>query len=157
MPTYAQLQVYGTQEQVGSDYTTDVASGDFSGAIGTWSNDDAAVPNAPKALVTLVIPDFGAPPSLGETFELWGIRQNTVGTSDDTGAPSGVDANSAEFIESFPVEDVDALQRITRPISLEGVVDITFYIRNLTTQNMNNDGATPFRLWITPYADGIVV
>lgn len=158
MTTYAQRQVYGSQVQVGSDYTTDIAAGQFSSAIGTWDNSsDGTVPHAPSALATLEIGDFGAAPVLNEVFELWGVRQNTQSTNDDTGDPSGADINSAEHYCNFELEDVDALQRITREISVYGCREIKFFIRNSSSQTGNFDSGAPLKLYIWPFAPAVVV
>lgn len=157
MPTAVQRQLFGTQVEVTSSFTADVASGAFSGSLGVFDNSaDGTVPNAPMALATLELPDFGGAPTLGESIELWGVRQDTVSTAADTGDPGGNDANSAEFFQTFPVEDVDALQRISRPIVLEGVGKVKFFIRNVTSQNLNNDGGTPLKLFIKPYSYAMV-
>jgi hypothetical protein len=155
---------YPTKQFIGSAQTvintsTDVAANNFTGSpAATFTNNDAAVPNAPYALAMAEFPDWAAAPTAGATMELWGVLKDTDGTDDDTDAPSGTAAGGARFFGSFTMAAADALQRRTIVISLEGImdaIDVDFYIKNGTTQNLNNDGGTSLVVKITPFSYGI--
>jgi hypothetical protein len=143
--------VYGTAQTV-INTTTDIANNNFSGAPTEFDNtSDAVVPHAPFALATLQMPDWGAAPTTGAIVELFMVRKNVDGTSDDTDAPSGSTVGGAQYIGAFPVALTDTLQRRSIVIDLAGVTAADFYIRNATSQNMNNDGGTACTLKITPF------
>lgn len=148
-------QLFGTAQTV-INSSTDIAAGNF-GAGGTeFTNNDAAVPAAPLALAMIEMPDWGGAPAAGTTVELWGTLTNTDGTDDDTDAPSGTSSGGARFFGSWVVAAVDALQRRTIVISLEGVASgFIPYVKNGTAQNMNNDGGTNLVVKITPFTYGI--
>jgi hypothetical protein len=157
---------YPTKQFVGSAVTvistsTDIASGNFSGApASTFSNDDATYPNAPYANAMAEFPDWAAAPVAGTVVELWGLLKDTDGTDDDTDAPSGSAPGGARYFGSWVIAAADALQRRTIVISLAGIgngIDVDFYIRNGTAQNMNNDGGTSAVVKITPWTYGITV
>jgi hypothetical protein len=155
MADYPTKQFYGTAQTV-INTATDIAANNFSGApAATFNNNDAAVPNAPWARAMAEFPDWGAAPAAGTVVELWGVLLNTDSTDDDTDAPSGTSAGGARWFGNFPIAAADALQRRTIVISLLGVVDCDFYIKNGTAQNMNNDGGTSCVVKITPFAEGI--
>lgn len=149
---------WGTAQTV-INTTTDIAAGNFSGApSATFDNTtDSAVPGAPYATAMIEVPDWGAAPAAGTVVELWGLLLNTDGTDDDTNAPSGTAANGARFFGVWPAVAQDAaLQRNTINISLDGVEQVDFYIKNGTAQNMNNDGGTACVVKIRPYTLGAV-
>lgn len=157
---------YPTKQFLGSAQTvintaTDIAASNFSGApAATFTNNDAAVPNAPKALAMAEFPDWAAAPVAGTVVELWGVLKDTDGTDDDTDAPSGTASGGARYFGAWPIAAADALQRRTIVISLEGIIDgidCDFYIKNGTAQNMNNDGGTNCVVKITPFSEGISV
>ena len=153
---------YPTQQFYGSAVTvintaTDIAAGAFSGAPTTFNNTDAAVPAAPLALAMAEFPDWAAAPVAGTLIELWGLLLNVDGTDDDTDAPSGSASGGARYFGAWVIAAADALQRRTIVISLEGVVDVDFYIKNGTAQNMNNDAGTNCVVKITPFAYGVAV
>jgi hypothetical protein len=159
MADYKQKQFFGTAQTV-INTATDIASGNFSGApAAAFDNtSDGSVPSAPKALAMIELPDWGAAPAAGDVIELWGVLLDTDGTDDDTDAPSGSSEGGARYFGVWPVAAADALQRRTIVISLDGVVnDVNFYIKNATTQNLNNDGGTNCVVKITPFADGVTV
>lgn len=143
-------QVYGTVQSL-FDSSTDIAAGNFSGATTAYDNtSDAAIPNALFARITIQIPDWGGTPVANTLVELWGVLQDVDGTSDDTDAPSGTSNGGARFFGAFVVAAVDALQRRTIVVSMEGVQKVVFYLKNGTAQNMNNDGGTNLTLKATP-------
>jgi hypothetical protein len=157
---------YPTKQFIGSAQTvintaTDIAAGNFSGApAATFTNNDATYPNAPFALAMAEFPDWGAAPVAGTVVELWGVLKDTDGTDDDTDAPSGTASGGARMFGTWPIAAADALQRRTIVISLEGIIggiDVDFYIKNGTAQNMNNDGGTSCVVKITPFTYGITV
>jgi hypothetical protein len=145
-------QVFGTAQTV-FNYSTDIASGNFSPASTEFDNtSDAAYPYAPLALVMAEFPDWGAAPTDLSTVDLFMVRTETDGSSDDdTATPSGTDPESAEYCGSFVLHNTDELQRVTIVISLTGVTKCLFYVRNSSGQNMNNDGATAFVMKVTPF------
>src|SRR5688572_10380102 len=145
-------QIFGTAQTV-INTATDIAASNFSGApAATFTNNDAAVPNASLAAAMIEAPDWAAAPVGGTMIELWGVLKDTDGTDDDTDAPSGTASNGARFFGAWVIAAADALQRRTITISLEGVqTAVDFYIRNGTAQNMNNDGGTNCLVKITPF------
>lgn len=150
-------QIFGTAQTV-FDMASDIASANFSAAGTTFDNTtDAAVPYATHAVVMAEFPDWAAAPTAGSVVELWGVLIDTDGTDDDTDAPSGTASNGARYFGTFVLDDADALQRRTITISLEGVQKFAPYLRNLSGQNMNNDGGTNCVVKITPFAYGVNV
>lgn len=150
-------QIFGTAQTV-INTATDIAAANFSGApAATFTNNDAAVPAARYALAMAEFPDWAAAPVAGTVVELWGVLLNTDGTDDDTDAPSGAASGGARFFGAWVIAAADALQRRTITISLLGCVDVDFYIRNGTAQNMNNDAGTNCVVKITPYDIGVNV
>lgn len=150
-------QIFGTAQTV-FDLATDIASGNFSAAGTTFDNTtDAAVPYATHAEVMAEFPGWAAAPTAGSVVELWGVLQDVDGTDDDTDAPSGTASNGARFLGSFPIAATNALQRRTIAISLEGIRKFAPYLRNLSGQNMNNDGGTNCVVKITPFSYGVNV
>lgn len=108
----------------------------------------------------LEAPDWAAAPVAGTVVELWGLLHNTDGTDDDTQAPSGSASGGARYFGAWVMSADDALQRRTIVISLEGIIgsiEMAPYIKNGTTQNMNNDGGTNAVVKITPFTVGITV
>jgi hypothetical protein len=158
MANYPTKAFYGTAQTV-IDTATDIATNVFSGAPAlTFDNTtDAAVPYAPLALAMAEFPDWAAAPVAGTVVELWGVLKDVDGTDDDTDAPSGAASGGARFFGAWVIAAADALQRRTIVISLEGVQQVDFYIKNGTAQNMNNDGGTNCVVKITPFAYGIAV
>jgi|SRR5688572_11915168 len=154
MATTALQQAEGAAQTV-INTSTDIAAGDFSGApAANFVNNDATHPNAPFARAMIEMPDWAAAPVGNTVIELWGILHNTDGTEDDTNAPSGTSQGGARFFGSWTVAATDSLQRRTINISLEGIIgliEIAFYIKNGTAQNMNNDAGTNCVVKITPY------
>lgn len=133
-----------------------IAAGNFSGSpAATFTNNDATVPAAPYALAMLEMPDWGGAPGNAAVVQLWGVLKKTDGASEhDTDAPSGTSPGGAWFFGSWLVASVDALQRRTIRIDIKGFDEIDFYIWNLTSQQMTNNGGTNCVLKITPFADG---
>lgn len=159
MADYPTKQLFGTAQTV-INTATDIAAGNFSGAPSAAfdNNSDAAVPYAPYANAMAEFPDWAAAPVADTVVELWGVLLDTDGTDDDTDAPSGTASGGARFFGAWKIAAVDALQRRTIVISLEGVQnDVNFYIKNGTAQNMNNDAGTNCVVKITPFTYGITV
>ena len=154
MPTSTLKQVQGSAQTV-INTAVDIAASNFSGApAAAFANTDASYPGAPYALAMAEFPDWAAAPVANTQVELWGVLQNTDGTDDDTDAPSGTAAGGARFFGAWIIAAADALQRRTIVISLEGIIpsiEVNFYIRNGTAQNMNNDGGTSCVVKITPF------
>lgn len=158
MADYPTKLFYGTAQTV-INTATDIAAGNFSGApAAEFTNDDAAVPNAPLAMAMAEFPDWGAAPAAGTVVELWGVLQDTDGTDDDTDAPSGTSSGGAMYFGAWPIAAADALQRRTIQIDISSIQNgCNFYIKNGTAQNMNNDGGTSCVVKITPFTPGITV
>jgi len=156
---------YPTKQFLGSAQTVintavDVASGAFSATTTNFVNNDATYPNAPYALAMGEFPDWAAAPVAGTVVELWGLLFNTDGTDDDTQPPSSSASGGVRYFGAWPISADDALQRRTIVISLEGIIgsmEVAFYFRNVTAQNMNNDGGTNAVVKITPFTYGITV
>ena len=131
--------------------STDVANNNFSAAGTAFTNNDSNVPMAQEALYMLIAPDFGGTPAAGAAIEVWAVHQNVDSTDDETDAPSGTAQGGAIFLVSIPIAPTDALQRRERrgPLPLRDWVP---YLRNLTGQNLNNDGGTNCVLKVTPIA-----
>lgn len=150
----------GTAQTV-INLATDIAAGNFSGApAATFSNNDAAIPNATHANAMAEFPDWAAAPVAGTVVELWGLLKDVDSTDDDTGAPATTAPGGARFFGAFVIEAADALQRRTIVISLEGInnfITVDFYLKNGTAQNMNNDAGTNCVVKITPFSYGITV
>lgn len=155
MADYPAKQFFGTAQTV-INSGTDIAAGNF-GAAGTDfdNTSDGAVPYATHAVAMLEAPDWAAAPTAGSQVELWGLMTNVDGTDDDTDAPSGTAQGGARFLGAWTMAAADALQRREIVISLIGVRSFTPYIRNGTTQNMNNDGGTNVVVKITPLSVGV--
>jgi hypothetical protein len=158
MANYPQKQFFGTAQTV-INTGTDIAANNFSGApSATFDNtSDAAVPYAEYAVAMAEFPDWAAAPVAGTVVELWGVLLNTDSTDDDSDAPSGTASGGARYFGAWTIAAADALQRRTIVISLLGVKEVDFYIKNGTAQNMNNDGGTNCVVKVTPFSIGIAV
>lgn len=159
MADYPTKQFAGTAQTV-INTAVNIAAGVFSGApAATFSNNDAAVPNATHANAMGEFPDWAAAPVAGTVIELWGVLKDTDGTDDDTDAPSSTASGGARLFGAWVVAAVDALQRRTIVISLEGInnsIAVDFYIKNGTAQQMTNT-VTNCVVKITPFSYGITV
>lgn len=158
MADYPRKNFYGTAQTV-INLATDIAAGNFSGApAANYDNTtDAVVPNAPYALAMAEFPDWAAAPVAGTLVELWGSRVDVDGTDDDTDLPATTVNGGAELFGSWVIAAADALQRRTIMIDLRGAQKIAFYLKNMTAQNMNNDGGTNCVVKITPFSPGFTV
>lgn len=157
MADYPEKAYYGTAQTV-IDTAVDVAAGNFSATTTVFDNTtDGAVPYARWGRATAVFPDWAAAPVAGTTVDLYGVLQDVDSTSDDTDAPSGSTVGGAKYFGSWVIAAADALQRRTIVIDLLGVTKCSFYFKNGTAQNMNNDGGTNATVKITPFAYGITV
>lgn len=160
MADYPVKQFLGSAQTVIST-ATDIAAGNFSGApSANFVNNDATYPNAPYALAMAEFPDWAAAPVAGTVVELWGLLHNVDGTDDDTQAPASTASGGGRFFGAWVISADDALQRRTIVISLQGIIgsmEVAFYIKNGTAQNMNNDAGTSCVVKITPFTEGITV
>src|SRR3990167_2479797 len=86
----------------------------------------------------------------------YGTAQTCISTAVDIASGNFSGAPAATFDNTTDAA-VDALQRRTITINLEGVQKVDFYIKNSTAQNMNNDGGTSCIVKITPLAYGVAV
>lgn len=128
--------------------TSSVTNGNTAGGTTILDNSTNLYP---FAVATFNNPDtFGAAPTDKSTIDLYMVRQDVDGTSDDTAAPSGTDLESAEYVGSFLIYDTDEEQRKTITISLNGVQKAYFYIINNTGQTITyTSGAITVK--ITPF------
>lgn len=158
MADVAGKQFFGTAQTCIST-AVDIASGNFSGApSATYDNTtDAAIPYARWATAMGEFPDWAAAPVAGTRVELWGVILNVDSTDDETDAPSGTSAGGAHLFGSWDIAAADALQRRQIVISMLGIKQVDFYIRNGTAQNMNNDGGTSCVVKVTPLEVGVSV
>lgn len=157
MADYPEKAYYGTAQTV-IDTAVDVAAGNFSATTTVFDNTtDAAVPYARWGRATAVFPDWAAAPVAGTTVDLYGVLQDVDSTSDDTDAPSGSTVGGAKYFGSWVIAAADALQRRTIVIDLLGVTKCSFYFKNGTAQNMNNDAGTNATVKITPFSYGVSV
>ncbi len=157
MADYKPKMFFGTAQTV-FDSAVDIAGGNFSGAGTAFDNtSDTSVPYATHAVAMIEMPDWAAAPGAGTAVELWGLMVDTDGTDDDTDAPSGTASGGARPLGAWVVAAADALQRREIVIDLTGIRKFTPYIKNGTTQNMNNDGGTNMVVKITPFVVGVTV
>lgn len=162
MANYPQKQFIGSAQTV-INTAVDIAASNFSGApSATFDNtgnggSETVAPYAEYAMAMIEMPDWAAAPAAGGVVELWGVLLDTDGTEDDTDAPSGTSQGGARCFGAWPVAAADALQRRTITIEIIGCLKIDFYIKNATSQNMNNDGGTNCVVKVTPVALGITV
>ena len=159
MADYPVRQFFGSAVTV-INTNTNIAAGNFSGApAATFANTDATVPAATHALAMGEFPDWAAAPVAGTVIELWGVLKDVDGTDDDTDPPATTNSNGARFFGAWTIAAVDALQRRTIVISLEGIgngITVDFYIKNGTAQQMTNTGVACV-VKITPFSYGIAV
>lgn len=153
---YPEKAFYGTAQTV-INTATDTTAGNFSGTTTVYDNtNDAAVPYARWAKAVIAVADWGAAPAAGTVIELWGVLQDVDSTSDDTDAPATTVVGGARYFGCWVVAGVDALQRRTITIDMNGVEKCSFYVKNGTAQTMTNSG-TNLTVKVTPFAYGIVV
>lgn len=108
----------------------------------------------PLASATFNNPDtFGAAPTDNSTINLYMVRNDTDGTSDDTSTPSGTDIEAAELVGSFIIYNNDEEQRNTFVFSLLGVKKANFYIKNNTGQTITYS-SNAITVKITPFTIG---
>lgn len=147
----AKKQLFGTAQTV-INTGTDIAASNFSGApAASFDNTtDSLYPYATRAIAMIEIPDFGAAPTAGHTFDLYFCEENVDGTDDVTQCPSGTASGGATYKGSWVLSGDDALQRRQIIINIEGVLQAAPYVRNGSSQNSNNDGGTNLVVKITP-------
>jgi len=156
MADYTTKQYFGSPTTVIST-ATDIAAAAFSGSPASTFNNAS---NDTHAVAMAEFPDWAAAPVANTVVDLYGLLKDVDSTDDDTDAPSGSAAGGARYFGSWVIAAADALQRRTIVISLEGIssaMNVDFYIRNGTAQNMNNDGGTSCVVKITPFSYGITV
>lgn len=157
MADYIAKQIFNATTTTVINLATDIAAGNFSGAPAATFNNAS---NDSHAVAMAEFPDWAAAPAAGTLVELWGLLKDVDGTDDDTDAPSGTANGGARFFGAWVIAAADALQRRTIAISLEGIssaMNVDFYIKNGTAQNMNNDGGTNAVVKITPFSYGVTV
>lgn len=112
------------------DLTADLTNGNVAGGTTILDN---STDKYPYAVATFNNPGtFSAAPTNASVVNLYMVRQDTDGTSDDTSAPTGTDVESAEWVGSFPIYDTDEEQRVTIEIDLKSALKAYFYIENKT-------------------------
>ena len=108
----------------------------------------------PLALAVLDVPDsFGAAPDDRSTVDLYMVRHDVDGASDDTSAPTGSDVEASEYVGSFLIYDTDEAQRNSQVISLLGVKKADFFIKNNCGQTLSYS-ANPITVKVTPFTFG---
>jgi hypothetical protein len=153
---YVERFFQGTTQQNLLDSTSALNAANFIAATSLYNNtNDATVPYAPLALATIVTGTFAANPVEGSEMELWGVIQDTITTSDDTGAPSGSTLNAPRHFGSWTMQAATTPQTKTIVIDVNGLTSIQFYIKNGTAQNLTNS-TNHIKLYVTPLARGIV-
>lgn len=128
--------------------TAALANGNVAGGTTVLNNSSDKYP---LATAELNIPDtFAAAPNDRSTVDLYMVRQNVSGgTDDDTSAPSGTDVEAAEYVGSFLIYDTDEAQRNTIVFSLLGVSSAYFYIMNNCGQELSYS-SNPITVKILP-------
>jgi hypothetical protein len=142
--------------------TTGAAILDFAGSSTTVINNTEVVPDArvvggttafnnattkwPLALATIRIQaGFGAAPTTGRTIDLYMVRGEIDGTLDTSGkagyasvliAANLSDTNGMEYCGSFVVDGTTGDFREQITISLVGIREARFYIKNSTGQTL---------------------
>jgi len=112
---------------------------------------DNSVNKYPRALAMFNNPGtFSAAPTNLSVVNLFMVRQDTDGTSDDTATPLTTDVESAEWVGAFPIYDTDAAQRVTIDIDLRGALKAHFYVENKTGVTITG-AASNIYVKITPY------
>lgn len=131
--------------------TTSLSDGNVAGGTTELDNSTNLYP-----LATAVFnnPDtFGAAPDDRSTIDLYMVRNDTDGTSDDTSAPTGTDVEGAEYVGSFVIYNTDEEQRNSFTFSLLGVEKADFFIKNNTGQTITySSGAITVK--IAPFTIG---
>lgn len=112
---------------------------------------DNSTEKYPRALAVFNNPGtFSAAPTNLSTVNLYMVRQDVDGTSDDTSAPTGADIEAAEWVGTFPMYDTDEEQRVTIEIDLRGALKAYFYIENKTNVTITG-AASNIYVKITPF------
>lgn len=102
------------------------------------------------ATATFNNPDaWGGVPTNNSTVDLYMVKHDVDGTSDETAAPTGTDPESADLVGSFKIYDANEEQRKTFVFSLLGVSSAHFYIRNNTGQTITYT-SSPITVKIKP-------
>lgn len=142
------IHVYGSATTV-IDLSSDLTNNSVGG--GTTMLDNSSL-KYPRALATFNNPStFSAAPTNLSTVNLYMVRQDTDGTSDDTSAPASTDVEAAEFVGAFPIYDTDEEQRVTIDIDLRGAQKAHFYIENKSGVTITGTAGN-ITVKITPYS-----
>jgi hypothetical protein len=144
--------VYGTAVTVINYNSTNISDTHFIAVDTEFDNtSDSTVPYAPWATATMTF-DPNVAPTEGKTLDLYMVRKDYDGTSDDTDPPveAAANANGAQYIGSFVADDSTSTQTRTIVISLEGVIKADFYVKNSLGQALNTSG-TAHVLKIRPF------
>jgi hypothetical protein len=154
-------QFFGTAQTIFNYATADLAAATFSGAGSAWggaafnNTNDGSVPYATHANAMLEC-DFASAPAAGAVVELWAMLLNVDSTDDDTDVPASAASGGGRFLGAWPMAASAGLQRRTIVISLEGVNEAEFYVKNSTAVAMDNDGGTSaLVVKITPFTYGV--
>jgi hypothetical protein len=128
--------------------TSTLADGSVGGGTSALDNSTDLYPLAQAVFNN---PDaFASAPTDGSTVDLYMVRQDVDGTSDDTSAPTGTDIEAAEYVGSFKIYNTNEEQRNTQVISLTGVQSAHFYIQNNCGQTLSYTSA-PITVKVHPF------
>jgi hypothetical protein len=142
----AQLKYSATTTTV-INLTSDLANNNVAGGTAALDNTAEKYPYA-KAVFNNPGTWSAAPTNLS-VMNLYMVRLNVDGTSDDTSAPTGTDVESAEFVGAFQLYDTDEEQRVTIFIDLRGALEANFYIENKSGVTCTGSGSNIY-VKITP-------
>lgn len=118
-----------------------------------------------RAMATLFVNGFGSAPTADTVFELWMVRQDVDGTSDDTAGGSVTSSpatpsngfqstQGAQLVGVFPVAQTTSAQRITREIAFDRVEKANYFVRNQTGVTANAGSGTELTVKIVTFTPG---
>ena len=145
----------GTPATVISHAATLVNNGyTYSGLTGlTMTNLDNSTTLYPSVRAVLDVPDtFSAAPTAGGYVNLYMLKLDVDGTSDDVPAPDSTALKAAQYIGSFPIQAYDVAQRVTIdcPNVLRGITAAQFFVENKTGVSMSY-ASSPITVKVTAY------
>jgi hypothetical protein len=122
-------QVYGTQV-----LAVNIDAG-LASAANSIASDATQVDNAlnyPRALAVLNLSaGFASAPTAGGTVDLYMVRDDVDGTSDETPVPAASDIDYlAQYVGSFVMDNQTGAVVKEIVISLEGVIKARYFVKN---------------------------
>ena len=131
---------------IAMSYGLPIAHGNFAASGSDFLNTG----KHPLATAILTLPTFDTAPLVGAYVELWALMKKVDGTDSDTDFP-----DIGRFFGLWNITPVNALQRRTVTISLAGIEQVFFYIRNMTGVAINCTFDSPATIRICPFAVGV--